>query len=163
FQSTYNRVFDAQILVDGVVGVETLGALFAIQRHELRHQLAALDVPEEPPQWFTATGISSAGARVLAHPGIPQSQTAAGQRRVDRLHGVARCRAVPISSLAMGRSDRVVQLVDHYGRILADEPYRVITDEEEREGTSDDQGIVAERGLHGRFVRLVCGEAAIVV
>lgn len=181
FQSTYNRIFDANILVDGVVGVETLGALFDVQRHELRHQLTALEVPEdEAPRWFTASGTSSAGARVLAHPGIPQSQAPAGQRRVDllliddivqwreshgleRLYDVARFQLIPISPRTMGRSDLVVQLVDHYGRILTDEPYRVITDEEEREGTSDDQGIVVERGLRGRFVRLVCGEAIIIV
>ncbi|MCY1061474.1 peptidoglycan-binding protein [Nannocystis sp. SCPEA4] len=180
FQSTYNRVFDADILVDGVVGVETLGALFDVQRHELRHQLTALDVAEEAPRWFTATGVASAGARVLAHPGIPASNAAPGQRRVDllliddivawreshgldRLYDVARFRTIPIAPRTLGRSDLVVQLVDHYGRILAGEPYRVITDEEEREGTSDDQGVVVERGLLGGFARLVCGEAVIVV
>ncbi|MDC0667362.1 peptidoglycan-binding protein [Nannocystis radixulma] len=180
FQSTYNRVFDADIHVDGVIGVETLGALFDVQRHELRHQRTALDVPEEAPRWFSATGVASAAARVLVHPGIPPSRAAAGQRRVDllliddiitwreshgidRLYDVARFRTIPISPLTMGRSDLVVQLVDHYGRILANEPYRVVTDEEEREGTSDDQGVVVERGLYGGCARLVCGEAVIVV
>ncbi|WP_434424130.1 hypothetical protein [Nannocystis pusilla] len=137
-------------------------------------------MPDEPPRWFTPTGLSSASARVLAHPGIPQSQTTGGQRRVDllliddivpwrehhgidRLYDVARFRPVPISPLTMGHSDLIVQLVDHYGRILAGEPYRVVTDEEEREGISDDEGIVTERGLYGKSVRLVCGQAVIVV
>lgn len=180
FQTTYNAVFEAQILVDGVIGVETLGALFDVQRHELRHHLDALDVADTPPRWFGATGAAGAGARILAHPGIPGSESDAGQRRIDLLllddtlgwgeaHGldllydVARFRVVPIAPLPMGRSDLVVQVVDHYGRILAGEPYRVTTDEEEREGVSDEQGMVVERGLHGRFARLECGSAVVVL
>jgi outer membrane protein OmpA-like peptidoglycan-associated protein len=180
FQATYNAIFGDQIMVDGVIGRETLGALFDVQRHELRHQLGALDVHDAPPRWFGAPGVASACARVLAHPGIPGSQTAAGQRRVDllllrdslswtpahgleRLYDVARFPVVPIAPLPFGPSDLVLQVVDHYGRILAGEPYRLTTDEDERVGTSDEQGMVIERVVRGRNARLECGDAVIVI
>ncbi|MFY0531765.1 hypothetical protein [Nannocystis pusilla] len=180
FQSTYNAVFDASILVDGVVGVETLGALFDLQRHELHLQLTALGLGDEPPRWWGARGTASLGARVQVHPGIPESQSAAGQRRIDllllddlltwrdahgldRLYDAARLVPVPLSPFVKGRCDIVLQLVDHYARILADEPYRLITEEEEREGTSDAEGMVVERGLLGKSVRLECRQAVIVV
>lgn len=85
FQATYNTIFDGEILVDGVIGTETLGALFDVQRHELRHLLDALEVAEQPVRWFNSTGVLSAGARILAHPGIAGSQSSDGQRRVDLL------------------------------------------------------------------------------
>lgn len=180
FQSQYNAVFDGSLLVDGVVGKQTLAALFDAQCSELRHQLATLDVPEAPPRWFLAGEVLSAGPRVLAHPALAGSESAGGQRRVDLLlladsiawrerngidllYDVARFRVVPIAPLPVGRFDLLLQLVDHYGRILASEPYRLVTDTEERAGTSDAQGMVIERNLDGRFARLECGEAVVII
>ena len=180
FQAHYNAVFAADLTVDGVCGEQTLGALFEVQRQELRLQLAAVEVPNDPPKWFTSKGVISAGARVLGHPAIPGSWSAKGQRRVDLLlipdditwresHGiveiydVARLRLLPMSPLAVGPCDLIVQVVDHYGRPLANEPYRLVTDDETREGTSDDQGMVFERDLRGRSPRLTCGDAVIII
>ena len=180
FQEHYNAIFAGDLDVDGIIGEQTLGALFDVQQEELRLQLEALAVPEAAPRWFTAKGVASAGGRVLGHPAIAGSWSAEGQRRVDLLllpedltwresHGlellydVARLRLLPISARSPGPCDLIIQVVDHYSRVLANEPYRVTTDEETREGVSDDQGLVVERALRGQFPRLECGEAVVVI
>lgn len=181
FQAHYNAVFAGAIEIDGVIGVETLGALFDVQRAELRLQLAALDLDEPPPpRWFGSSGIAAAGARVRAHPAIPESASPTGQRRIDllrisdprtwreqdgveALYDIARFRSVPISPRTQASCDLVVQVVDHYGRVLRGEPYTVRTDQEIREGTSDDEGMVIEHNLRGAHVRLECGEAVVVI
>ena len=56
FQAHYNAVFAGSIEVDGVIGVETLGAMYDVQRAELRLQLAALDLEFVQPQFFGASG-----------------------------------------------------------------------------------------------------------
>ena len=180
FQAHYNSVFAGSIEVDGVIGVETLGALFDVQRAELRLQLAALDLEFAPPRFFGASGVAAVGARVGAHPAIPESGSPGGQRRVDLLlisdprswreqHGVealyhvARFHPLPLSPRTQASCDLVVQVVDHYGRVLPGEPYTVRTDQEVREGTSDDQGMVIEHNLRGAHARLECGEAVVVI
>ena len=180
FQGHYNAIFAADLTVDGVCGEQTLGALFDVQKHELRLQLDAAQVPEGAPKWFTAKGLLSAGARVLGHPAVPGSWSAEGQRRVDLLlipdditwresqgiellYDVARLRLLPMSPLTVGPCDLIVQVVDHYGRTLSNEPYRLTTDDETREGTSDEQGMVIERDLRGRSPRLTCGDAVIII
>lgn len=180
FQAHYNAIFGGSIEVDGVIGVETLGALFDVQRAELRLQLAAIGVEVAPPRWFGASGVAAAGARVGVHPAIPESGSPAGQRRIDLLliseprswreqHGVealydiARFHPLPLSPRAQASCDLVVQVVDHYGRVLRGEPYIVRIDQELREGTSDDQGMVIEHNLRGAQARLECGEAVIVI
>ena len=180
FQAHYNAVFAGSIAVDGVIGVETLGALFDVQRAELRLQLAALDLEQTAPRWFGASGVAAAGSRVGAHPAIPESGSQAGQRRVDLLlisdprswreqHGIealyniARFHSLPLSPRTQASCDLVVQVVDHYGRVLRGEPYTVRTEQEVRVGTSDDQGMVIEHNLRGAHARLECGEAVIVI
>lgn len=180
FQEHYNGAFDGSLDVDGVCGKQTLAALFDVQRHELRMQRTALDIPDGPLTWFNAAGLISAGARVLAHPAIPESQAAPGQRRVDllllgdplawreqhgieRLYDAARIRTLPTAPLAVGRADLILTLVDHYGRTLADQPYELFTDTEVRTGTSDAQGRVVERGLDGRVARLECDGCIVII
>lgn len=180
FQAHYNGAFDGSLDVDGVCGKQTLGALFDVQRHELAMQRTALGIPDAPLTWFNAAGLLSAGARVLAHPAIPGSQAAPGQRRVDllllgdplawreqhgieRLYDAARIHTLPTAPLAVGRADLILTLVDHYGRTLADQPYEVCTETEIRTGTSDAQGRVIERGLLGRVARLECDGCVVII
>lgn len=94
---------------------------------------------------------------------LPNSLAWTESHGLERLYDVARFPIVPIAPLPFGPSDLVLQVVDHYGRILAGEPYRLTTDEDERVGTSDEQGMVIERGVRGRSARLECGEAVIVI
>ncbi len=82
---------------------------------------------------------------------------------VEALYDIARFHPLPLSPRAQASCDLVVQVVDHYGRVLRGEPYIVRTDQELREGTSDEQGMVIEHNLRGAQARLECGEAVIVI
>lgn len=177
FQQQYNDIHDAEIDTDGVVGTQTLGALFDTQSYELHEHIAALGGSTDSLAWYDDDGVDSGGADVLAHPAIEESSSADGQRRVDLLlapadlgwtrgdgvallYRVARFQTIPLPPVAAGRRDLVVRVVDHYGRPVANEPYVVTTDVERREGTTDDGGILVELGLAGELSRLECGGAA---
>jgi hypothetical protein len=177
FQQQYSDIYDAEIDTDGVVGTQTLGALFDTQSYELHEHIAALGGSTDSLVWYDDDGIDSAGADVLSHPAIEESSSPDGQRRVDLLlapadlgwargdgvallYRVARFQTIPLPAVAAGRRDLVVRVVDHYGRPVANEPYVVTTDVERREGTTDDAGILVERGLAGELSRLECGGAA---
>ncbi len=179
FQQRYDDIYDAMLDVDGVCGEETLGALFDCQSYELHELVAALGASTANLRYASPSSMG-AGAQVLAHPALAESGSAAGQRRVDLLllpsslawrdhHGiallydVARIETLPLRPVALGRGDLVLRLVDHYGHVLADTEYVIETEADRREGTSDGEGMVVERGLGGELVRLTCGAARCVV
>jgi hypothetical protein len=183
FQHEYTVAFERDIFVDGVVGTQTLGAIFDVQTHELRHQLEVLGVPAESTTHAFDNALAlvvGAGDRVQHHPGVIESDTPEGQRRVDlllldeevawkdnhgieRLYDAARFAILPIAAATQRPGDIVVRLVDHYGQPLPDEPYVLNTEEERREGRSDGTGLLIERGVAGRFARVQCGSAPIIV
>lgn len=173
FQSTYNEIYDAAIVVDGVCGEETLGALFDCQSYELHEEVMAAGGSMDQLRWFGEYGVASAAARVLSHPSLPDTASAQGQRRVDLLlvtadltwpgpadivglYDVALFEPLPLRALAIGRRDLVLTVVDHYGVPVAGEPYVLKTSAENREGVTDASGLVVERGLEGKFARLWC-------
>ena len=82
---------------------------------------------------------------------------------VAALYDVARFLPLPLSPRTQASCDLVVQVVDHYGRVLPGEPYTVRTDQEVRMGTSDDEGMVIEHNLRGAHARLECGDTVVVI
>jgi len=174
FQQQYNDIYDATIDVDGVIGEQTLAALFDAQSYELHEHIAALGGSTDALRWYDDTGIASAGADVLVHPAIVESSAPDGQRRCDLLvtpgdlawtqsngvsllYDVARFATIPMPPVAVGQRDLVLRLLDHYGRSLGREPYILITDVERREGISDETGLVVERALQGELSQIECG------
>lgn len=180
FQARYNLEFGASLLEDGVVGTETLGAIFEVQLAELDHMLVTLDLPREPARSFSP-GAIAAGERLAHHPKLPDSATPETQRRVDLLlvpaglhwqkdHEIvslvdsATFEILPIAPHVPGPRDLVFRLVDHYGRPMPDEPYRLRTDVEQRQGRADATGTIVERSLTGRWAQLeVAGARAIAI
>lgn len=174
FQQQYNDIYDAAIDVDGVCGEQTLGALFDCQTYELHAHLDTLRGSTAELRWYAPATVSAA-AEVLAHPAVSGSDTPDGQRRVDvlllpedlsweategavaLLYDVARLDPESVPVLAEALGDIVVHVVDHYGRPVVGAPYVLHTTAEQREGTTDDAGILVERGLTGEVTHIDCG------
>ncbi len=174
FQQQYNDIYDAALDVDGVCGEQTLGALFDCQTYELHAHLDTLRGSTAELRWREPATVSAA-AEVLAHPAVPGSDTDDGQRRVDLLllpedlaweatdgavallYDVARVDPEPVPVLAESLGDIVVHVVDHYGRPVVGAHYVLHTTAERREGTTDDAGILVERGLTGEVTHIDCG------
>lgn len=174
FQQQYNDIYDAALDVDGVCGEQTLGALFDCQTYELHAHLDTLRASTAELRWHEPATVSAA-AEVLAHPAVSGSESSDGQRRVDLLllpedlaweatdgavallYDVARLDPEPVPVLAESLGDIVVHVVDHYGRPVVGAHYVLHTTAERREGTTDDGGILVERGLTGEVTRIDCG------
>ncbi len=183
FQHEYNRHHDHQLEIDGLTTRETLGALFDVQRQTLELQCRVLGVGPAlvaSPRYFGSSSQLVCRDELIEHPKLPESYTAEGQRRVDlvlvdrplawtpsigaaALVDVARIRELVVDPRTVGPGDLVMQLVDHYGRPLGVEPYRLATQSDQREGATDDQGLVVERGLTGRSARLQLRDGAVTV
>jgi hypothetical protein len=78
FQREYNRRFDRSILEDGVIGTQTLGAIFEVASDDLERHLALGGESRSTLRWFDDDVRILAGSRDLA-----SHFSAAGGRALD--------------------------------------------------------------------------------
>jgi len=182
FQYSFNLHYDKEIEEDGTITRETLGALFDVFYEELSLLCEAVGVEDlaTVASRLQDDHVLGVGIEHCDDPKFSESSDEGGQRRIDLILIPAEIDwALPAPSrdliepslidiididarLSRPRELRV-QLVDHYGRILANEPYVVRTDEEERRGETDGEGLLVESELRGQSPAITLNDGSIVI
>jgi len=182
FQYSFNVHYDEEIEEDGKITRETLGALFDVFYEELSLLCEAVGVEDltTVASRLQDDHVLGAGIVHCDDPKFAEASNEVGQRRIDLILIPAEIDwAPPASSRDLIESSLIdiididarlsrprelrVQLVDHYGRVLVKEPYVVRTDEEERRGQTDEEGLLVEIELRGQSPTITLDDGSIVI
>ncbi|MDC0716845.1 peptidoglycan-binding domain-containing protein [Nannocystis bainbridge] len=152
FQRTYNRAFRADIFEDGVIGEQTLGALFEVAKAELVHWLELNDTSLDAMRFHEADGVLAVdpafdGRRWTQLLAIPASDRYDLLREPvgAGLYPIARLLPLPVAE-ARGPTHHVLEIrvVDEWGEPLPHLAYELTVAHETRFGETDEHGLLAE-------------------
>jgi hypothetical protein len=172
FQATYNTAFRADIFVDGVIGEQTLGAIFEVAKAEFV-QWAELNHTSLDALRFHSSDRPTLAAD-LEFGGQPWIRLLAipFAARYDRerapagagIFRVARLLPLPAAEIAAPAFNLLqVRLLDEWGRPLARQAYELTAAGETRFGETDERGVLAEPFMPAGAVTLRLGDGAPVV
>lgn len=156
FQRTYNLAFHRQVFEDGVIGRQTLGAIFEVAKTELVHWMEHAEVALHSLRFFAedrrtlAADASFDGDRWVELMALPlwapydlvREPAGAG------IYRVARRTALPCDEVdppAYGVLQ--VRLIDEWGQPLAHRGYTLRVGADARVGETDARGMLAEAML----------------
>jgi len=151
FQRTYNLAFRADIYEDGVIGEQTLGAIFEVAKTELVHWLELGETSLDALRLYTADGVLAAdpafdGRRWLQLLALPLSDRydLAREPAGAGLYPIARL--LPLPGEARGPAYHVLEIrvVDEWGEALPHQAYELTVAHETRFGETDEYGLLAE-------------------
>lgn len=169
FQATYNNAFHADIFEDGVIGEQTLGAIFEVAKAEFVQWAELNDTSLDALRFFAsdrptlAADLEFGGEpwiRLLAVPfaaryDLERAPAGAGIFRVARLLPLAAAEiAAPAFNLLQ------VRLLDEWGRPLGLHAYELTAGGETRIGETDEHGVLAEPFMPAGAVTLKLGDGA---
>lgn len=153
FQATYNLAFHRQVFEDGIIGRQTLGAIFEVAKTELVHWMEHAEVALHSLRFFAedrrtlAADASFDGERWVELMALPlgarydlgREPAGAGIYRVARRTPLP-CEEVEPPAYGVLQ----VRLVDEWGQPLAHRGYTLRVGEDVRVGETDARGMLAE-------------------
>lgn len=171
FQRTYNLAFHADIYEDGIIGEQTLGAVFEVAKTELTQWLELNQTSLDVLNYYVPAG------QMIAEPafgGGPWVQLLAipfrDEYNLERvpagagLYPIARMIPLPTAEIEPPIHNVLqIALVDEWGVPLVRQAYEVTVDGDIRVGETDEQGRLAEPFLPPGMVTLRLGDGAPVL
>jgi hypothetical protein len=172
FQATYNNAFQADIFEDGIIGEQTLGAIFEVAKAEFVLWAELNETSLDALRFFSsdrptlAADLEFGGQpwiRLLAIPfaaryDLDRAPAGAGVFRVARLLPLPAAEiAAPAFNLLQ------VRLLDEWGQPLKRQAYELTAGSETRFGETDEHGVLAEPFMPAGTVTLRLGDGAPVL
>lgn len=152
FQRTYNLAFRSDIYEDGVIGEQTLGALFEVAKTELVHWLEVNQTSLDFLQLYAGDGVfvpepqydGRRWLQLLALPFADRYELARAPAGAG-LYPIARLLPLPAAQ-ARGPAYHVLEIrvIDEWGTPLVGQAYELTVGQETRYGQTDEHGLLAE-------------------
>ena len=171
FQRTYNLAFRADIFEDGIIGEQTLGALFEVAKTEFVHWLERNETSLDALQFYDASEVMRADpgydgrrwVQLLAIPFADRYELAREPVGAG-LYPIARMLKLPVAEAhAPAYHVLEIRLLDEWGQPLVRQAYELSVAGETRFGETDEQGLLAEPYMPPGTVTLRLADGAPVL
>lgn len=172
FQRTYNLAFRGDIHEDGIIGEQTLGAVFEVAKAELVHWMELHETSLDALSFFRAERPTMAAEPEFGGQPFVQLLAIPVADRYDLdfepagagIFRVARLTPLPVEEIAAPVFNVLrLRLVDEWGQPLKRQAYELTVNGNTRLGETDERGMLAEPFLPAGPVTMRLGDGAPVL